>query len=49
MLIYDKGFPIKGEVFSEGIGGGKRTLPLQHFDSRKLMLIRDFCKRFFDF
>lgn len=26
-VIYDKGFPIKEEVFSERIGGGERTLP----------------------
>lgn len=37
VLIYDKGFPIE-EVFSEGIGGGKRTLPLHHFDSVNLLL-----------
>lgn len=48
VLIYDKGFPIKEEVFAEGIGGGNRTLPLHHFDSRKLILIGDFCKCFFD-
>lgn len=42
-LIYDKGFAIK-ELFSEGMGGGRRTLPSRPCHSPKLTLLGGFCK-----